>query len=102
VAPALSADDLPTSRDLRPIWDTLEADQQAYLATLDDDALSQMVVYDMPHRGGEKRNSLMEILLHLVNHGTDHRAQLLAGLHQLGAPTFEQDFIIYLWDSATV
>jgi hypothetical protein len=37
-------------------------------------------------------------ILRLVNHGTDHRAQVLRLLHDLGAPTFNQDLIIYLWE----
>jgi uncharacterized damage-inducible protein DinB len=34
---------------------------------------------------------------HVVNHGTDHRAQVLRILYELGAPTFEQDIMEYLW-----
>ena len=37
------------------------------------------------------------VLLHLVNHGTDHRSTVLQQLHELGAPTFDQDFILWLW-----
>jgi uncharacterized damage-inducible protein DinB len=33
----------------------------------------------------------------MVNHGTDHRAQVLRSLHDFGAPTFNQDLIIHLW-----
>ena len=36
------------------------------------------------------------VLLHLVNHGTDHRATVLQKLHELGAPTFDQDYILWL------
>ncbi len=35
-------------------------------------------------------------LLQLVHHGTDHRAQILRELHDLGAPTFEQNFAVYM------
>src|SRR5215211_4332478 len=37
------------------------------------------------------------ILVHLVNHGTDHRATVLQRLNEFGAPTFDQDFITWLW-----
>jgi uncharacterized damage-inducible protein DinB len=37
------------------------------------------------------------VLMHLANHGTDHRATVLQRLYTLGAPTFEQDFITWLW-----
>jgi len=38
-----------------------------------------------------------QVLSHVVNHGTDHRAQILRILQDLGALTFEQDFILWLW-----
>ncbi len=38
-----------------------------------------------------------QVILHVVNHGTDHRAQVLRVLHDIGAPTFNQDLIIHLW-----
>lgn len=40
--------------------------------------------------------TIWQTLLHLVNHGTDHRAQVLHALHELGAPTFDQD-LVYYW-----
>ena len=45
-----------------------------------------------------RRFARWQILLHMVNHGTDHRAQILARLHELGAPTTEQDLVLYLWN----
>jgi len=33
------------------------------------------------------------VLQHVALHGMDHRAQMIAMLHSLGAPTFAQDFI---------
>jgi uncharacterized damage-inducible protein DinB len=38
---------------------------------------------------------IWQTLLHLVNHGTDHRAQVLRALHALGATTFDQDLAFY-------
>jgi uncharacterized damage-inducible protein DinB len=34
----------------------------------------------------------------VVNHGTDHRAQLLRSLNDLGYKTTSQDFIFYVYD----
>jgi uncharacterized damage-inducible protein DinB len=34
--------------------------------------------------------------MQVINHSTDHRAQTLAMLHHLGAPTIGQDFLAYL------
>ena len=38
-----------------------------------------------------------QVLLHVANHGTDHRATILQKLHEYGAPTFDQDFVLWLW-----
>ena len=39
------------------------------------------------------------MLLQVVNHGTDHRAQLLCMLHDLGAKTAPQDYNFYVYDN---
>jgi uncharacterized damage-inducible protein DinB len=36
------------------------------------------------------------VLIHVANHGTDHRAQLLALLNQLGVKTFPQDYFFFI------
>jgi uncharacterized damage-inducible protein DinB len=38
------------------------------------------------------------VLLHVANHGTDHRAQLLRLLNDLGVRTVAQDDIFYAYD----
>jgi uncharacterized damage-inducible protein DinB len=38
-----------------------------------------------------------QILMHLVNHGTDHLSTVMQKLTEYGAPTFDQDFILWLW-----
>lgn len=42
-------------------------------------------------------NPRWAVILHIINHGTDHRSTVLQRLHEFGAPTFDQDFIIWLW-----
>jgi uncharacterized damage-inducible protein DinB len=39
-----------------------------------------------------------QVLIHVVNHGTDHRAQILRILHDFGLKTTSQDFIFYVYD----
>jgi uncharacterized damage-inducible protein DinB len=52
--------------------------------------------------GVSAANMRWEMLWNLVNHGTDHRAQTLAMLHELGAPTFEQDIMFYFWEAESI
>jgi uncharacterized damage-inducible protein DinB len=41
---------------------------------------------------------MWQVLLHVVNHGTDHRAQTLRLLNDLGIKTVSQDYIFYAYD----
>lgn len=36
------------------------------------------------------------VLPHMLNHGTDHRSKILRALKEVGAPPFDQDFILWL------
>jgi uncharacterized damage-inducible protein DinB len=68
---------------------------RAYLAGLRDSML-----FDRPIKDPEEDKDLIawQVLLHVVNHGTDHRAQLLRILHDLGVKTTSQDYIFYVYD----
>jgi uncharacterized damage-inducible protein DinB len=66
-----------------------------YLDNLEDDMLS-----DKPFVDDEDKDLIVwQVLLHVVNHGTDHRAQLLRSLNDLGLKTTSQDFIFYVYDN---
>jgi uncharacterized damage-inducible protein DinB len=50
----------------------------------------------MPDLDGTlKYSELWEVFFGVVNHGTNHNAQILALLHQYGAPTVEQGYYFY-------
>ncbi len=87
----------PDQNTLRPHWQAHRQRISQYVNSLTEADLAEVIEVNFPHRGGAYQNSRWQILLHLVNHGTDHRAQILALLHDLGAPTFEQDLILHLW-----
>jgi uncharacterized damage-inducible protein DinB len=79
---------------LRARWDTVEQDMRDYLAKLRDDML-----FERPFPEGEDKDLILwQVLLHVVNHGTDHRAQLLRLLNDLGVKTAPQDYIFYVYD----
>jgi uncharacterized damage-inducible protein DinB len=88
----------PASFDDRKIirahWDTVEQNMREYLAKLRDDMLLEKPFAD----GEDKDLILWQVLLHVVNHGTDHRAQLLRLLSDLGVKTAPQDYIFYVYD----
>jgi uncharacterized damage-inducible protein DinB len=80
----------PTRTAVRTLWDESAQAMLNYVSGLDEAALEATVP------GLNK--PAWQILAHVANHGTDHRAQILRLLHDLGAPTFDQDLIIYLWE----
>lgn len=82
----------------RARWETGADAMLAYIQGLDEAGLDDVVHFNMPQRGGAKQNLRWQILQHVANHGTDHRAQMLRVIHDLGGPTFEQDLMIYLWE----
>lgn len=77
---------------IRAKWDLVEVDMRAYLHTLRDEML-----HSQPFMAADGDPiELWQVLLHVVNHGTDHRAQLLALLNQLGTATFPQDYVFFI------
>jgi len=79
---------------IRAYWDAVERRMREYLVSLCDDML-----FTKPFPEGEDENLfLWQVLLHVVNHGTDHRAQLLRLINDLGVKTGPQDYIFYAYD----
>jgi uncharacterized damage-inducible protein DinB len=96
----LAPEDFLTRPSVRAQWDEIEQQNRAIVLSLDDMALDRVITYELGNRGGLKSDAVWQIIAHVVNHGTDHRGQILAMLHRMGAPTTEQDMIIYLWENA--
>lgn len=75
-----------TAAVVRARWDSVERDTHTYLSDLKDDDLRRPITEHM---------AVWEVLWHVLNHGTDHRAQTLAMLAQLGVATFPQDYALF-------
>jgi uncharacterized damage-inducible protein DinB len=76
-------------------WAAVEADWRAYATQIDAAELARELHYQSTE-GTPFTTRVEQILWHVCNHGTDHRAQTLAMLHQLGVATVAQDVIFYL------
>ena len=88
-----SAEPLPPAdfddrESIRARWDSIEQSMREYLAQLRDD-----ILFDKPIGEPEEDKYLImwQVLLHVANHGTDHRAQILRLLNDLGVETRSQD-----------
>lgn len=86
--------DLPDRESIRAHWDNVEQNMRDYLARLRDDMLFEKPIAE----GEDKDLVLWQVLLHVVNHGTDHRAQLLRLLSDLGVKTASQDYVFYAYE----
>lgn len=90
--PPANGDDRQT---IRAHWDRVEQMMREYLAELRDKML-----FEKPIKEPEEDKDLVvwQVLLHVANHGTDHRAQILRLLNELGLKTAPQDYIFYVYE----
>jgi uncharacterized damage-inducible protein DinB len=90
----LNPSDFRDRESIRARWDNVEQTMRDYLAALQDEML-----FNKPLDGEDKDLILWQVLLHVVNHGTDHRSQLLRLLNDLGVMTTSQDYIFYVYEN---
>jgi uncharacterized damage-inducible protein DinB len=76
-------------------WHTEETAMRAYLATLHDKDMESHLRYTTD-TGIERDRILWHCLLHVVNHGTQHRSEAAALLTDFGASPDDLDFTVFL------
>jgi uncharacterized damage-inducible protein DinB len=84
----------PTLDALRSAWQEEEQSMHLYLASLGDDDL-QWPVHYRNTRGDAYEETLWHILAHVVNHGTQHRAEAAVALTSYGHSPGDLDMIRY-------
>lgn len=93
-----SADNRPPVPDrdvLRRAWIDQEAKVRAFVASLGKDGIHRVYEYKTL-AGVEMRSKFWEMLVHVVNHATYHRGQVVTMMRQLGAtPPTSTDMIAY-------
>lgn len=78
-------------------WEVMRADVMQYIHTLDEKALEETIHWELLGRGLSHDNQRWQILMHVVNHATDHRSQVLMLLNRhFNIDTTEQDLLFYL------
>ena len=86
-----TTEDYPTPEAAYQLWEEHRIEFRAYIDSLDETEL-QRVPKGMP-------GPVWQALLQVANHGTDHRAQILRLLNDIGEDTYEQDIIYFLGQS---
>jgi uncharacterized damage-inducible protein DinB len=95
--PRLVFEDFDSLAKTKAKWDELQQEFLDQLQSFDQEGLDEIVEWELLAQGLKSSNARWEILLHLANHATDHRAQILAILHHhFHVETVEQDMIYYL------
>ena len=85
----LKSEDHTTRAQARDVFETMAKDLAEYASALTE--------ADLNTPNDKVAEPRWQVILHIINHGTDHRATVLQRLHEFGAPTFDQDFIMWLW-----
>jgi len=80
---------------LRAAWERLDADMNAYVAGLDEDALLELASYRSFY-GSEGSYSRKDMMLHQAFHSHQHRAEAALILTQLGHSPGELDYGDYV------
>ena len=78
-------------------WESVKQAWFDYLNTLSDDDLEAEITFVSVTYGTTFHNPRWEGIIQILNHSTDHRAQILSLIHQVGGETSAQDFIFYTW-----
>ena len=93
----MNPEDFPTVASLQARWAEEEKKLMAFVAALTDDKLKTEFEYTSTE-GGHHRRVLWETMAHMVNHGTQHRAEAAAMLTEAGHSPGDLDLIVFLND----
>jgi uncharacterized damage-inducible protein DinB len=92
---ALKEADFPTCDLVEQRWNKEEQAMRKYLALLTDEDLTDYIRYTTPE-GAKRERLLWHCLLHVVNHGTQHRSEAAVILTEYGCSPGELDFTAFL------
>lgn len=93
----LNARDFPTLADLRTRWQAEEEALRAYVANLTNEDLNETIHYTSTE-GKALSFMLWQILVHVVNHGTQTRSEAAVLLTEYGHSPGDLDLILYFRD----
>lgn len=87
--------DIPTLDALQAAWTPLRAEMFDFLSSVSE--ANKVLTYHTT-RGVEYQDVLWYLILHVVNHGTEHRSQAALYMAMLGIDLGGLDLIVYVRD----
>jgi uncharacterized damage-inducible protein DinB len=93
--PMLAAEQVPTLDALRELWEAEQPLMRVYLAALSDSELASSFSYQRPN-GTVIANIRWHTMAHMINHATQHRAELGLLLTELGCSPGNLDLNVFL------
>jgi uncharacterized damage-inducible protein DinB len=93
----LTIEDLPTLDAVRARWEPLFAERRAFIESLTPEKLSRSISRKL----GERTVTLplWLALIHVANHGTQHRSEIAAMLTDAGQSPGDMDMTLYYFES---
>jgi uncharacterized damage-inducible protein DinB len=88
--------DVPGVKDVRRFsnlsviqknWEEIEKEMRDYLKEINDKDLAELFEQEM---------KVWHVLMHVMNHGTHHRAQIMTQLREFGVDPIPQDYIFFV------
>jgi len=93
----IQPDEFPTGEALRARWMQEEKSLMEFVEGLSDERLNMPFQYKTT-RGEPHEQILWKAMVHVVNHGTQHRAEAAAMLTDFGCSPGDVDMIYFLGD----
>ena len=91
----MNAEDFPTFQSLEQKFHEEEKAMRAYLSKLKDEDMESHMRYTT-ETGIKRDRILWHCLVHVVNHGTQHRSEAAAILTSFGSSPGDLDFTVFL------